>query len=293
MTFTQLEVLVALAKAGSFSRAAGLLGITQSAVSHAIRALETELDVLLVRREGPVSTLTETGARLLLRANVILQEKEALCQEAAAERGVARGTLKIASFGPTSSLQLLPRLITEYRRRQPEVEVQVEEQDDDTVARWLLERRVEIGFVVLPDDRFETIPLAEDELVALIPASHRLAGRSAIRAGDFDGEPFIRTSAGSGAQIDRFLDQAGAKPNTLYRFEQLSSMLGFVAQAQAVSMAARLALPPAPEGVVYRSLSPRQRRVTGLAVRHLGRLSPAAAAFVALARQGTKLRRLG
>src|SRR2546429_7216377 len=47
-------------------------------------------------------------------------------------------------------------LITEYRRRQPAVLVQIDEQNDDTVVKWLLERRVEIGFVVLPDERFET-----------------------------------------------------------------------------------------------------------------------------------------
>ena len=52
MTFTQLEVFAALARAGSFSRAAALLGITQSAVSHALRALEGELQVQLVRRSG-------------------------------------------------------------------------------------------------------------------------------------------------------------------------------------------------------------------------------------------------
>src|SRR5260221_7685870 len=77
MTFTQLEVFAALARAGSFSRAAALLGITQSAVSHALRALEGELQVQLVRREGPHSPLTDAGTRLLQRANDILQQKEA------------------------------------------------------------------------------------------------------------------------------------------------------------------------------------------------------------------------
>lgn len=197
MTFTQLEVFAALARAGSFSRAAALLGITQSAVSHALRALEGELQVQLVRREGPHSPLTDAGTRLLQRANDILQQKEALRQEADAERGMARGTLRVASFGATSSLRLLPPLITEYRRRQPAVLVQIDEQNDDTVVKWLLERRVEIGFVVMPDERFETVPLVEDELVALLPASHRLATQRSIRAADLQGEAFVRTSAGS------------------------------------------------------------------------------------------------
>lgn len=286
MTFTQLEVFAALARAGSFSRAAALLGITQSAVSHALRALEGELQVQLVRREGPHSPLTDAGTRLLQHANDILQQKEALRQEADAERGMARGTLRVASFGATSSLRLLPPLITEYRRRQPAVLVQIDEQNDDTVVKWLLERRVEIGFVVLPDERFDTVPLIEDELVALLPASHRLAAQRSVRAADLHGEAFVRTSAGSGAHIDRFLAEAGAQPAAIYHFEQMSSMQGFVAQGHAIAIAARLAVPEqAPEGMVYRSLLPRQRRVTGLAVRSLDRLSPAAAGFVALARE--------
>ena len=65
MTFTQLEVFAALARAGSFSRAAALLGITQSAVSHAVRGLEAELGVALMVREGAQSTLSEAGSRLL------------------------------------------------------------------------------------------------------------------------------------------------------------------------------------------------------------------------------------
>jgi DNA-binding transcriptional LysR family regulator len=294
MTFTQLEVFAALARAGSFSRAAALLGITQSAVSHAMRALEGELHVQLVRREGPDSPLTDAGARLLQRANDILQQKEALQQEADAERGMARGTLRVASFGATSSLRLLPPLITEYRRRQPAVQVQIDEQNDDTVVKWLLERRVEIGYVVLPDERFETVPLVEDELVALLPAAHRLAAQRSIRAADLQGEAFVRTSAGSGAQIDRFLAEAGAQPAAIYHFEQMSSMQGFVAQGHAIAIAARLAVPQEPpEGMVYRSLSPRQRRVTGLAVRSLQRLSPAAAGFVELAREMARKKRFG
>ena len=131
MTFTQLEVFAALARAGSFSRAAALLSITQSAVSHAVRGLEAELGVALVVREGAQSTLSQAGSRLLARANDILQQREALLQEATTARGVAQGTLRIASFGSTSSLRLLPSLLAAYRRVQPQVEVQVEEQDDD------------------------------------------------------------------------------------------------------------------------------------------------------------------
>jgi DNA-binding transcriptional LysR family regulator len=101
---------------------------------------------------------------------------------------MARGTLRIASFGATSSLRLLPQLLARYQSAHPLVEVQIEEATDDVVVQWLLERRVELGFVVLPDERFDTLPLTEDELVAVLPSAHPLAARSAVRAMDH-GQP--------------------------------------------------------------------------------------------------------
>lgn len=285
MTFTQLEIFSVLAKVGSFSRAAVALGITQSAVSHALKQLESELGVCLIRRDGAASALTAVGARLLQRSNDILQQKEALQQEADYERGIARGTLRIASFGATSTLRILPPLLERFSREHPFVEVQIDEQVDGVVVQWLLERRVELGFIVLPDDRFDSVPVAEDELVAVLPEGHALAARPGIDARDFHGQPFIRTSAGSGPQIDQFLAAGGAVPQTRFRFEQLSSMLGFVAQGQALAIAARLALPEAPDGVVYRSLRPRKLRMTALAALSFERLSPAAQAFVAMVRK--------
>jgi len=154
--------------------------------------------------------------------------------------------LQIASFGATSSLRLLPQLLAAFRQAHPLVEVHIEEAVNSVVLQWLLERRVELGFVVLPDERFDSVPLIEGELVAVLPATHPLAQKTSISALDFHNQPFIRTSAGSGPRVDAFLADKGAVPNTLYRFEQLSSMMGFVAQGDALTIAARLALPAPP-----------------------------------------------
>lgn len=288
MTFTQLEIFSVLAKVGSFSRAAAALGITQSGVSHAIKLLETELGVSLLNREGGALALTDVGARLLSRANDILQQKEALQQEASLEQGIARGTLRIASFGATSSLRILPALMAQFQRVHPLVEVQIDEVVDEVVVQWLLERRIELGFVVLPDERFDTLPLVTDELVAVLPASHPLASKKTVSAKDFHNRPFIRTSAGSGPHIDQFLGAQGAIPKTLFRFEQLTSMMGFVVQGDAIAIAARLALPDAPAGLVYRSLQPRWPREIALAALSFDRLSPAARAFIEIATKHRK-----
>ena len=289
MTFTQLEIFSVLAKVGSFSRAAAALGITQSGVSHAFKQLESELGVSLLIRESGTPVLTDIGARLLVRANDILQQKEALQQEAGLEQGIARGTLRIASFGATSSLRLLPSLLARFQKAHPLVEVHIDEVVDGVVVQHLLERRVELGFVVLPDERFDTLPLVVDELVAVLPASHPLASKPSIKAQDLHDQPFIRTSAGSGPHIDQFLAAQGAIPKTLFRFEQLSSMMGFVLAGNAVAIAARLALPEPPAGVVYRSLQPRRPREIALAALRFDKLSPAAKAFVEIATKHRKL----
>ena len=108
---------------------------------------------------------------------------------------------------------------------------------------------MERGFVVLPDERFDPLTLAGDELVAVLPAAHPLAYHSAIGAMSFHGQPFIRTRAGSGPHIDAFLASQGTAPRTLLKFEQLSSMMGFVAQGEAVTIAARR-LCPSPRQVL-------------------------------------------
>lgn len=185
-------------------------------------------------------------------------------------------------FCATSSLRLLPRLLERFQQKPPLVEVHIEEAIDSTVMQWLPERRVELGFVVLPDERVDTLTLAGDELVAVLPAAHPLAYQSAIGAMGFHGQPFIRTSAGSGPHIDAFWASQGTAPRTLLRFEQLSSMTGFVAQGEAVTIAARLALPEPPSGVVYRPLRPRCRWKIALAALSFDKLSPAALAFVEL-----------
>jgi len=119
MTFTQLHVFATLAKVGSFSRAAAALGISQSGVSHAIKQLEAAWCVSLFCRDGAAVSLTEVGSRLLVRAQDMLQQQEALLQEAQAAQGVARGRLHIASFGATSSLRLLPQLLAAFRQGHP------------------------------------------------------------------------------------------------------------------------------------------------------------------------------
>lgn len=289
MTFTQLEIFALVAELRGFTAAANKLCISQSAVSHALKALERELGVDLIVRHQASVELTEIGRQLLLRAREILGLSEAMRQEVADARGQRRGSLRIGSFGPTSSLKLLPAILDEYQRRYPGIEVRVDEGGDHEVTQWLLERRVDVGFVVLPEERFDTVPLVQDQLVALIPRTHPLAARQALTLAQLCGAPFIMSEAGCAALIEPLFTASGLVPQVRYRIAQVITILGMVERGIGVSIVAELALPDrlaaSYPDLVKLPLTPAVQRRVGLAVRDRRQTTPACQAFLDLAQE--------
>lgn len=284
MTLTQLEIFSQVAELRGFTLAAHQLGISQSAVSHAMKLLEQELGVELLRRHQSQVELSDIGEQLLLRARAMLGLANTMRQEAADARGMKRGTLRIGSFGPTSSIKLLPNILQHYRQAHPGIEVHVDEGPDRQIVQWLEERRIDIGFVVLPEERFDTFALIEDQMVALLPAAHPLATRSDLSLKALCADPFILTEAGSSELVSRLFNAARLQPNIRYRCSQLLSTLETVSRGDAITVIAEGSLPDSPHpGYVKIPLSPAVKRQVGLAVLDQRQASPAALAFIELA----------
>src|SRR5258708_1858133 len=273
MTFTQLEIFVAVVECESFSLAASHLGISQSGVSHAISNLETELGVMLIERHRLGISLTEMGKRVIKRAREILGLHSAILQEAAATKGLKRGSVRIGSFGITASVQLLPQLMWAFGQKYPEIELRIFEGVDREVIEWLYDRYVDVGFVLLPNESMDTIQIAEDQLVAVLPDSHPLAKKSAIRPRDLVSEPFILTAGGSQPLIEEVFRSAGIRLNVHYRLQQVLSILEIVRRGLGVSVVAELALPEDRKGLSIVPFEPRVVRRIGLAVRDRSNLS--------------------
>ena len=287
MTLSQLGVFVALAEENSFTATAARLGMTQSAVSHAIQALETELQLSLFVRNKQGATLTEAGHTVLQQAREMLALSSKMHQHAAAINGLNSGSLHIGSFGPTSSLRLLPALLQVYQRENPGIAIHIDEGPDTDVRQWLRERRVEVGFVALPDEQFETCLLTIDELVAVLPAHNPLAMQTSVTLQQLATYPFALTEAGSAPLIKALFQRAGVVPDIRYRTSQIMTTLNTVASGAAVAILAQLALPDTGWGLDYvaRSLQPTVQRQVGLAWLKTDALSPAALGFIQLARR--------
>jgi DNA-binding transcriptional LysR family regulator len=284
MTLTQLEIFSLVAELHGFTAAANRLGISQSAVSHALKSLELELGVELLRRHQSRVELSDIGQQLLLRARAMLGLANTLRQEAADARGMKRGTLRIGSFGPTSSIKLLPLILQQYRAAHPGIEVHIDEGPDRQVLQWLEERRIDIGFVVLPQERFDTVALIEDQMVALLPAGHPLATHDSLSLKELCDFPFVLTEAGSSELVSRLFTAARLTPNIRFRCSQLISTLDVIARGDAVTVVAEGSLPDQIDRRwVKKPLSPAVLRQVGLAVLDRRQASPATLAFIKLA----------
>jgi len=111
MNLPQLRALLAVADQGSFTAAAGSLGLTQSAVSHAVASLERELGLPLVARDRAGARLTAHGRKVLGHAREAVHRVDRIAQDAAAAAGRHHGRLRVAVF--PSAAQLLPALIAD------------------------------------------------------------------------------------------------------------------------------------------------------------------------------------
>ncbi|WP_419710346.1 LysR family transcriptional regulator [Pseudomonas sp. NFX224] len=285
MTLTQLEIFSLIAELQGFTAAANRLGVSQSAISHALKSLERELGVELLRRHQSQVELSDIGELLLLRARAMLGLANTLRQEAADARGMKRGTLRIGSFGPTSSIKLLPLILQHYRAAHPGIEVHIDEGPDRQVVQWLEERRIDIGFVVLPDERFDTVTLVEDQMVALLPTGHPLAALDSVSLKDLCNDPFVLTEAGSSELVSRLFSAARLTPNIRFRCSQLLSTLDTVGRGDALTVVAEGSLPEHNDSrYVKKPLAPTVTRQVGVAVLDQRQASPATLAFIQLAR---------
>ncbi|WP_126429917.1 LysR family transcriptional regulator [Brevibacillus marinus] len=279
MTLLQLEVFVAVVDAGSFTKAAEKLNMSQSGVSHTIAGLEAELGITLLVRNRKGIRLTEAGEAVLVHAREMLNRKEQIRQTAAAAGGLQIGTLRIGSF-PSASAKLLPGILRRFRDRYPKVELTLFEGSYDEVREWILGGAVDAALLPHPDEVLESVPLLKDELVAVLPSSHPLAGAHELPLSAIASEPFIMPMAGCDLLVGRAFAEQGLKPNIHFEVADNDTIVTMVREGLGVTVVPRLTLPDQLERLHVCSLTPRRHRQIGVAVRSLASASLAVNALM-------------
>jgi DNA-binding transcriptional LysR family regulator len=283
-TLRQLELLLALVSSDGIASAGARLGLTPSATSHALRALEKTLGAQLIDRNAPGVKMTFAGEQMLPHVRDMFASLQLMRASAKASASLKSGLLRIGSHGASSSLNLLPPILETFKARYPGVDIFVTEKPDLEIERDIVERRIELGVVALPKPDLEVLTLAVDELLAVLPVNHPLARLETVPVKALAEYPFLMTHAGSQPVIAKMFAQAGAKPRIVHELTQILSILEFVKRGQGISVLASLVLQPGYKGVVYRRIDPTSIRRVGLACLNETRLSPAARAFWVLVR---------
>ncbi len=169
----QLRAFATLARTGSFTQAARELHLSQSAVSHSIRALESEVRCRLLDRLGKNVTLTQAGEQLLAHAEKILAEME-LARQGLNQLGRwGHGRLRLGA-SLTACQYLLPTVLREFKESFPQCVIQIEAGDTAPAVELLRERRIDLALVVDPhlEPQFQLQPLFADELQFILSPLH-------------------------------------------------------------------------------------------------------------------------
>ncbi len=199
MNLKQLEIFLAVADTGSFSKGAEACFLTHSTVSQQVLALEDEFDLRLFDRTGKGALLTEGGKLLLGRARRMLGYAREIPIAIGRFKGVEHAQLRIAGSSIPGEY-LIPAALPALIGRYPGLAVTLTQGDSRDVQQWLLSEQVEYGVVGghFAGEGLEFEPLCRDEIVLVAPSGHRWATVGSIPVQELLREPFVVREAGSG-----------------------------------------------------------------------------------------------
>jgi DNA-binding transcriptional LysR family regulator len=236
-----LRFFNAVAENLHFRRAAEKLHVAQPHLSAHIRQLEERLGVRLLERSSRSVRLTAAGEQFLGRTQFILNHlDEAVVVARRTEEGLY-GRIRIG-FATAAGSQLLPAILTPFRKRCPGVEISIATVPTDIQIRMLLEGKLDFGFVRPPvaSSRLATMTLGREGMVAALPPGHLLLDREILSLHDLAEDRFIGFAAGSTDKLNERIrllcHEAGLQTDPALHANDTYSILAFVAAGFGVAI---------------------------------------------------------
>lgn len=226
MTLRQLELFVAVAETGSFSRGGDLLSLTQSTVSQHIAALEEEFGTRLLDRISKGVVLTAGGKVFLHQARMILAEVDQLRQAMNRFHGIDHASLELGASNIPANY-LVPRLLPLLQERYPGIALNVRMADTQQILADIRCQRVELGLVGgrIEDNIYSYTPIMSDELILIVGPGHPLRNAGAISLQHVFELKLVVREQGSGTwqNLHHALLKAGCDPQSLHVLARLGS----------------------------------------------------------------------
>lgn len=287
MQLRQLEYLVALDRERHFGRAAHACHVSQPALSTAIRSLERELSVPLVKRSGRFEGFTEEGERVLVWARRALADVQGLEQEVGRLRRGLEGTLRLGAI-PTS-LASSTLVTTRFRRAHPRMRVQLHSATSREIAQGLDAGDLDAGLTYLdkePLPEVDALPLWRERYLLVLPTGMLPVDTLGVRWAEAAQQPLCLLT--EDMQHRRILDAtfaaAGARPDAAVVTNSVSTLIGHAQSGlAAVTTEAWLAVHPLPFGLrAVPLVDPVVEHTVGLVTPAGGQQSPVVTELTAL-----------
>ena len=281
MESKKLEALLMAVDLGSFTKAAEVLGYTQSGLTHMMNSLEKEVGFTLLERGRSGVRLTEEGERIAPAVREFLQANARL--DSVIEQ-VASSRTEIIRVSASASIAMhwLPGIIQRFREECPDVDVDIRMADHVDVPYELLAQGKMDAILVSPQDegQYEWVHLADDPMFAVLPKDFDTQGMTAFPLAAFEARDFIMPSQGFDKDIMRIFNRIGVKPHILPTWVDDPTVISMVSHGLGVSMMTELTVRGRTDGVKLLPVEPASSRELGLAVRSLDAASDGLRHFI-------------
>ncbi len=273
MNINKYQAFIYTVEYGSFTKAAELLGYTQSAVSRMVADLEKEWNVVLLDRSKNNIKLTSDGYEMLPYIKKLCNEYDKMQMQIDAIHGLDKGMIRIGTFSSVAT-HWLPNIIKEFQKDYPNIEYELLLGDYTEIEEWIMEGRVDCGFVRLPTaGEMDCVFLERDELKAIIPDNHSKVNDNVVSLQELCKEPFMLLEKGAKAEISELFEKHGLKPSVRFTTWDDYAVMSMVESGLGVSILPQLILKRVPYNIVAKNLDVEAFRQIGFCVRDMKSVS--------------------
>jgi DNA-binding transcriptional LysR family regulator len=248
ITFRQLETFSAVARLGSFTKAAEALHLTQPAVSIQIRQVVDVVGMPLFEQNGREITLTAAGEELQSAVRNLDDVWNRLESALDALKGLKRGRLRVALV--TTAKYFLPRMLGTFCRQYPDIDIELEIGNREKIIGRLRGNEDDLYVMSYPPTETDIVsyPFLDNEYVVIAPATHWAAGKS-VTLEKLATEHFLLREQGSGSRqiVDQYLGERGIELNVRLSLASNEAIRELVASGMGLSILSRHALGEQPE----------------------------------------------
>lgn len=288
MSLKQYRAFLKTVELRSVSQAAQAMGMTQSALTQNLGALEKQFGFRLLVRNKAGVRLTQEGRRVFRAIEQVVHADEALQAAVEEVRRSGGDTIRIATF-KSVAVSWLPAMMKAFQSEHPEAEFRLFDGAYAEVDEYVRTGAVDFGFVSLPDAlECDMIPVKEDRLLAVLPQGHPLAEAAAVPAAQFGKEAVVSLVDSTNQDALRVLRAAGVEPRIRFQTADDYAMISMVETGLGICITHELVLKSDNHNVVVKELDPPATRTIAVAIPNYKEARPIVQEFIRFVQAWTK-----